>query len=157
MSPIPPVDRQTPMKTISFHNFVCGGEYLNYKCPEDITKEWSNLVFITSFAGGICLVNISEWPPLPHRIVVILVIRVLSDWSVNWPCFNRYNYPWKFTMLWVDHEVQSSPFITLQEHQRILTNVTVSKVSDIAFIMVVYKNLLVLFWSVWKKIGNVCQ
>ena len=44
--------------------------------------------------------------------------------------------------------------VTLQEHQWILTNATISKDSDLDFIMVAYIIFLLLFW---KKLGNVCQ
>ena len=43
--------------------------------------------------------------------------------------------------------------VSLQEHQWILTNVTISKDSYHDFIMVVY----IIFLLFWKKLGNVCQ
>ena len=37
--------------------------------------------------------------PIVPGIVVALVNRMLSDWSINWPCVMRNNYPQKLVTL----------------------------------------------------------
>ena len=75
-----------------------------------------------------------------------------SHWDPDYIYLNAEHLRPQVNKLFPSYNMAQS---TLQEHQWILTNATVSKDSDSGFILVVYENFFLLLWSVWKKLGNV--
>ena len=90
---------------------------------------------------GACL---TEGNPLTKRIYHHFLICGIffSKWSNL--TFNSVNLTDHWNMIWDQFkdpvcDLWLSGCVTLQEQQTILTNVTLSKVSDVGFIMVVYQ------------------
>ena len=65
------------------------------RCPQSPKLQQSfdkRQLLLLTFVG-ISLVIISEWLPLSHRLLLVLLNRVLNDGSANWPKVRSSNHP----------------------------------------------------------------